>query len=190
MKKFLSKIIFIDNIWGDKVSANNWLLPLSILIVALKGVILGVCIVFNTTNNTFGLEDYVPTTNNAILIATCSSLIILWGYNLAESIIASKTPLVALGRSVLTLVTIVAVFVLSCVASVVVLVIITLLLLALLILVVASKGLLGEGGKKFVLDNGDEVTKNDGLFGDGNYYSTTGSGKVYRSSDERTFREE
>ncbi|MBP3533521.1 MAG: hypothetical protein J6J75_04375, partial [Alistipes sp.] len=48
----------------------------------------------------------------------------------------------------------------------------------------------GEGGKKFVLDNGDEVTKNDGLFGDGRYYSTTGSGKVYSSSDERTFREE
>lgn len=114
----------------------------------------------------------------------------IWGYNLAESIIASKTPLVALSRSVLTLVTIVAVFVLSCVASAVVLVIITLLLLALLILVVASKGLIGEKGKKFILDNGDEVTKNDGLLGDGNYYSTTGSGKVYSSSDERTFREE
>ena len=175
--KFLSYILFIDKIWGEKVSANNWLLPLSILAAALSGVVFGGGMVFQSVSNT-------------TLIGVGGSLIMIWGYNLAESIIASKTPLVALGRSVLTLVTIVAVFVLSCVASVVVLVIITLLLLALLILVVASKGLLGEGGKKFVLDNGDEVTKNDGLFGDGNYYSTTGSGKVYRSSDERTFREE
>ncbi len=188
MKKFLSKIIFIDNIWGDKVSTNNWLLPLSILIVALRGVILGVCIVFNITNNDILIA--LNTTNNDILIATCSSLIILWEYNLAESIIASSTPLVALGRSVLTLVTIVAVFVLSCVASVVVLVIIALLLVAFIMLFFASKGLSGGGGKTFTLDNGDEVTKNDGLLGDDRYYSTTGSGKVYTSSDESTFREE
>ena len=174
MKKLLSKIIFIDNIWGDKVSANNWLLPLSILIVALVGVILGGSVVFNTTNN-------------IATIAIYSLLIILWEFNLAESIIVSKTPLVALGRSVLTLVTIVAVFVLSCVASIIVLVVIALLLLALGISFFTSSGLSG-GGKKFILDNGDEVTKNDGLFGDGRYYSTTG--KVYRPSDERTFREE
>lgn len=185
--KFLSYILFIDKIWGDKVSTNNWLLPLSILIVALRGVILGVCIVFNITND---ILIALNTTNNDILIATCSLLIILWEYNLAESIIASSTPLVALGRSVLTLVTIVAVFVLSCVASVVVLVIIALLLVAFIMLFFASKGLSGGGGKTFTLDNGDEVTKNDGLFGDDRYYSTTGSGKAYTSSDESTFREE
>lgn len=175
MKKFLSKIIFIDNIWGDKVSANNWLLPLSILIVALVGVILGGSVVFNTTDNIATITIY-------------SLLIILWEFNLAESIIVSKTPLVALGRSALTLVTIVAVFILSCVASIIVLVVIALLLLALGISFFTSSGLSVGGRKKFILDNGDEVTKNDGLFGDGNYYSTTG--KVYRSSDERTFREE
>lgn len=175
--KFLSNILFIDKIWGDKVSANNWLLPLSVLAAALTGVVFGGGMVFQSVSNT-------------TLIGVGGSLIMIWGYNLAESIIASSTPLVALGRSVLTLVTIVAVFVLSCVASVVVLVIIALLLVAFIMLFFASKGLSGGGGKKFTLDNGDEVTKNDGLLGDDRYYSTTGSGKAYTSSDESTFREE
>lgn len=175
--KFLSNILFIDKIWGDKVSANNWLLPLSVLAAALTGVVFGGGMIFQSVSNT-------------TLIGVGGSLIMIWGYNLAESIIASSTPLVAFGRSVLTLVTIVAVFVLSCVASVVVLVIIALLLVAFIMLFFASKGLSGGGGKTFTLDNGDEVTKNDGLFGDDRYYSTTGSGKAYTSSDESTFREE
>lgn len=175
--KFLSYILFIDKIWGEKVSANNWLLPLSVLAAALSGVVFGGGMIFQSVSNT-------------TLIGVGGSLIMIWGYNLAESIIASSTPLVAFGRSVLTLVTIVAVFVLSCVASVVVLVIIALLLVAFIMLFFASKGLSGGGGKTFTLDNGDEVTKNDGLFGDDRYYSTTGSGKAYTSSDESTFREE
>lgn len=175
--KFLSYILFIDKIWGEKVSANNWLLPLSVLAAALTGVVFGIGMVFQSVSNT-------------TLIGVGGSLIMIWGYNLAESIIASSTPLVAFGRSVLTLVTIVAVFVLSCVASVVVLVVIALLLVAFIMLFFASKGLFGEGGKTFTLSNGDEVTKNDGLFGDDRYYSTTGSGKAYTSSDENTFREE
>lgn len=175
--KFLSYILFIDKIWGEKVSANNWLLPLSVLAAALTGVVFGGGMIFQSVSNT-------------TLIGVGGSLIMIWGYNLAESIIASSTPLVALGRSVLTLVTIVAVFALSCVASVVVLVVIALLLVAFIMLFFASKGLFGEGGKTFTLDNGDEVTKNDGLFGDDRYYSTTGSGKAYTSSDESTFREE
>lgn len=175
--KFLSYILFIDKIWGEKVSANNWLLPLSVLAAALSGVVFGGGMVFQSVSNT-------------TLIGVGGSLIMIWGYNLAESIIASSTPLVAFGRSVLTLVTIVAVFVLSCVASVVVLVVIALLLVAFIMLFFASKGLFGEGGKTFTLNNGDKVTKNDGLFGDDRYYSTTGSGKAYTSSDENTFREE
>lgn len=175
--KFLSNILFIDKIWGEKVSANNWLLPLSVLAAALTGVVFGGGMIFQSVSNT-------------TLIGVGGSLIMIWGYNLAESIIASSTPLVAFGRSVLTLVTIVAVFVLSCVASVVVLVVIALLLVAFIMLFFASKGLSGGGGKTFTLDNGDEVTKNDGLFGDDRYYSTTGSGKAYTSSDESTFREE
>lgn len=175
--KFLSYILFIDKIWGEKVSANNWLLPLSVLAAALTGVVFGGGMIFQSVSNT-------------TLIGVGGSLIMIWGYNLAESIIASSTPLVAFGRSALTLVTIVAVFVLSCVASVVVLVVIALLLVAFIMLFFASKGLFGGGGKTFTLDNGDEVTKNDGLFGDDRYYSTTGSGKAYTSSDESTFREE
>ncbi len=175
--KFLSYILFIDKIWGEKVSANNWLLPLSVLAAALSGIVFGGGMIFQSVSNT-------------TLIGVGGSLIMIWGYNLAESIIASSTPLVAFGRSVLTLVTIVAVFVLSCVASVVVLVVIALLLVAFIMLFFASKGLFGGGGKTFTLDNGDEVTKNDGLFGDDRYYSTTGSGKAYTSSDESTFREE
>lgn len=121
MKKLLAKIIFIDNIWGDKVSANQWLLPLSILTAALSGVILGGSMTFKSADS-------------SMQIAMCYSLIMLWGYNLAESIIASKTPLVALGRSALTLVLIAATFVVSYVAAVVVLIIIILILLAVVLL--------------------------------------------------------
>ena len=84
--KFLSYILFIDKIWGEKVSANNWLLPLSILAAALSGVAFGGGMIFQYVSNT-------------TLIGVGGSLIMIWGYNLAESKIASKTPLVALGRS-------------------------------------------------------------------------------------------
>lgn len=141
--KFLSNILFIDKIWGDKVSANKWLLPLSILTAALTGAIFGGGVLFGQISN-------------FTLVAICGSLIMLWGYNLAESIIASTTPLVAFGRSVPTLVMIVGIFALSCVASIVVLVAVALLLLAMVMLFFANGALKGGGsGSSGSGSNGD-----------------------------------
>lgn len=175
--KFLSYILFIDKIWGEKVSANNWLLPLSILAAALSGVVFGGGMIFQYVSNT-------------TLIGVGGSLIMIWGYNLCrvdnriENSACSirslgidtrndsrsfRIELRRIGRRTdnNNIVTVGTPNISRCIQR-------------------ADR----RKREKFILDNGDEVTKNDGLLGDGNYYSTTGSGKVYSSSDERTFREE
>lgn len=97
--KFLEKISFFyvldKEIWKDKIEPNQYLATLSILLVALGGAL-------------YGAHDMIRGTNfsgflNVSLIGTIGGCIILWGLNVTESIIASKSPVTSFLRSILLL---------------------------------------------------------------------------------------
>ena len=120
-------------IWDDKVEANRYFATLSIMFVAVMWACVGGGRIFHEWFN------WDTDTN---VVAVGALLILIWGYNLAESIVASKTAMTALWRSLLVLVCLVGFFAFGVVASVVVIV----LVIGYLILLVVS-GVLSAGGK-------------------------------------------
>ena len=97
--KIKDKITFFyaieETLWNEKVEANKYFATLSILFVALVGA----------CNSVGGaLQSMLDINLSPSTFASAGVLIFVWGLNVAESIVASTTPLTALGRSMLMLV--------------------------------------------------------------------------------------
>lgn len=179
MKERITWFWDIDKrIWNDKIEANAYLATLSIMFVGLLGALSGGGRVFHEW------FDWDTATNNVSMVAL---LILIWGLNLGESIIASKTALTALWRSLLLLVILLSVFAIGFIASVVVL----FLVAAWVVLMVLSGALSGasksSGGKGAVLDDGTKLTNQKGILGEDNYSDSSG-GSWDRSGDTFTKR--
>lgn len=157
---FREKITFFyaleEHIWNEKVEANKYLATLSILFVAILGGIVG-------GGNTFAEMfnwDTAPS-----LLSILSVCILVWGANVAESIIASANGWVALGRSALMLLVMAVAFALGFLLAVVVIIIVCLILI-LLFASGALKGALSGGGSGSSSSNREEYEELD--FGLGN----------------------
>lgn len=125
-----------EAIWKDKVEANPYLGTLSILICAICGALLGGG---NTLAEMFGW-DVAP--EALPLVISC---IIIWGSNVAESILSSTNAWVALGRSILILLVMGIAFAIGYLLAVVVIFIVTLIVI-LLFATGMLKGALSGGG--------------------------------------------
>lgn len=97
-------------IWGDKIEANRYFATLSIMYAVLMGAFTGGGRVFSEW---FGWNTATS------IVAMGALLIFIWGVNLAESIVASRTAMVALWRSLLLLLILILAFVFGVVTSVV-----------------------------------------------------------------------
>lgn len=125
-----------ESIWNNKVDANRYLATLSILFVAVLGGLAG---------GGSALESFFNWDTAPSLLAIIASCVFIWGTNVAESIIVSTNPLVALLRSLLLLLVMAVAFVAGYVLAVVVIVIVC-ITLVLLFCTGALKGALSGGG--------------------------------------------
>lgn len=121
-------------IWGDKINANPYFATLSILAVMLAGAVSGGGRLFYEW---FGWDMAM---NN---VAMAALIVWVWGYDVAESIVAAEDWKAALGRSLLLLPVLILAFVFGAVASVVVICLVILWLALMFI----SHALSSSGGR-------------------------------------------
>ncbi len=166
------------NIWGDKINANPYFATLSIISVLLAGAVSGGGRLFYEW---FGWDMAM---NN---VAMAALIVWIWGYNVAESIVAAEDWKVALGRSLLLLPVLILVFAFGFIASVVVIFLVT----AWVVLMLAGALLSGSGGgnskkKRYSLNDGTEVEEES----DGVYRDVSGSGRTFRDVGGGRVRED
>ncbi len=113
---------FDRSIWGERLNTNQYLGTLSILFIALLGAYGG---------GGKALE-YVGLNTNINLLMVASSIVFVWAYNVAESIMASTNFLVALSRILLFSLATVISLLLGVVASFVVVAAVALFLCAII----------------------------------------------------------
>lgn len=182
--KILSFFNVIErNIWGDKIDTNPYLATLSILFIALMGACNGGSEYINDLIET---NIYTPP-----VTATLGFLILLFGFNLTESIIATDSAKIATLRALMLLFIHPVAYVLGYVLSVIMLVIIT-IIVAIALFIMLIKAMLGGGvsggGKKIVLDDGTVLRngQSDLLGGGASFDGDDGS--RYHTDDGQTFR--
>ena len=175
--------ILDKRIWKENLCTNRAFATLSLLMVAVLGAILSGGEILNSW---FGWDTEVEAFP---ILALC---IIIYGYNVGESILALGRPLTVLGRSLLFLLAgVVAVglgMLLSAIVIVVCALVVGLLLLALVFTLLAGgSGSSGGGKRKWRLDDGTEVEESSGLLGE-KYYRGN-DGKNYEKGSGDTFTE-
>lgn len=189
MKKSLFTILHTldENIWGEHINSNKYLATITLLFCTLFGVILGGG---NYLGDLFDWNINISTT------ASIASVIVLIGYNIAESIIAADSAKIAALRALMMCGIMILGFVAGLVGSVILLAILTIIIgiyFIILVLKVALGGSVGGGGggrKKIILDDGTELTnKQSDLLGGGASY-TGNDGHHYHTDDGQTFRQE
>lgn len=121
---------FDKAVWGERMNTNQYLGTLSVLFIALLGAYGG------------GGKalDFVGLTVNANLLMVASSVVFVWAYNVAESIMAASNFLVALSRILFFSFASVVALALGAVASFVVAAAVVLLLCAIMARCLFFKG--------------------------------------------------
>lgn len=152
--------------WGDKIESNPYFATVSIMLSLVYGLVLFVAGM---------ISDSTPESSNIILMAA-PTLTLLCGTLVCESIISAHSPSVALLRSLMLLVLVPVAFALGMLLGFVMMCIIALwLLFTIFSIATSSSG--SSGKKKYILDDGTEVTEHKGLLGE----------RTLRSDDGREF---
>ena len=165
-----------ETLWDDQVDANKYFATLSILFAAIVGALTGGG---NTLKSMFNLETEMS------LYASLGLCVFIWGYNVAESIVATTNAKTAFLRSLLMLFCIAVAYGLGHLLAVVVIVVVTVILVLLVGWGVLKAALGGSssGGKTYLVDkdgNKEEVSR--GLIGtdlvdkQGHSYQDNGNG--------------
>lgn len=187
MKKSLFSILYTldKNIWGEQINPNKYLATATLLCCALIGILYG------GGNYLAGMFDMDI---NITLTSSLASVVVLIGYNIAESIMAANTAKIAVLRSLMMTVFMILGFIAGLVGSVILLAILTIIIGLYFILLVikialgGSAGSSGGGSKKIILDDGTVLTnKQSDLIGFGATY-TGSDGYSYRTDDGKNFR--
>lgn len=174
--------VWEKRIWKEKINANPYFATLSISYAALVGACVGGGEIFHEW---FGWNTDTSYPALGLL------LILVWGCNVAESIIASKGTLMAVWRSLLILLCLALAFAVGFIASVVVII----LVVAWLALMLVGSLLSGSGGggskkKRYTLDDGTEVEKESGLFGSTGSYREVGGSRTFHDEGGGYVRED
>ncbi len=186
MKKSLFTILHTldKNIWGEHINSNKYLATITLLFCTLFGVILG---------GGFYLGDLFDWNINISTTASIASVIVMIGYNIAESIIAADSAKIAALRALMMCGIMILGFVAGLVGSVILLIILTIIIGIYIIILVLKLALFGEDGgrEKIILEDGTELTnkQSDLMLGGGASY-TGNDGYHYHTDDGRTFRRE
>ena len=186
MKKSLFSILHTldKNIWGEHINSNKYLATLTLLFCALFGVILG---------GGYYLGDLFDWDINISTTASIASVIVMIGYNIAESIIAADSAKIAALRALMMCGIMILGFVAGLVGSVILLIILTIIIGIYIIILVLKLALFGEDGgrEKIILEDGTVLTnkQSDLMLGGGASY-TGNDGYHYHTDDGRTFRRE
>lgn len=125
-------------IWGEKIHANPYFATISIFAAALAGALFGGGRLF------YEWFDWDVAVGN---VAAAAFVVVVWGYDVAESIIACESWKAALGRSALLLPVLVLAFVIGAVVSVVVIVVVVVVLAVWFMALFAGQALKGSGGR-------------------------------------------
>ncbi|WP_143029391.1 hypothetical protein [Alistipes timonensis] len=164
------------NIWGDKINANPYFATLSILAVMLAGAVAGGGRLF------YEWFRWDMAMNN---VAMAALIVWIWGYNVAESIIAAEDWKVALGRSLLLLPVLILAFVFGAVASVVVICLVILWLALMFI----SYALTSSGGRSGSRSGGSSSDDDPSIeLSTGRKVSGTFAGDDFHGSDGKTYK--
>lgn len=169
-----------QRLWGERLNTNPYLATLSIIVVALAGALVG---------GGSLLAEWFDWNTTVNLAAMVGSLIVIWGYNVTESIIGAEDWKVALWRSLLLL----GVFLLAFIAGVVLSVVVicaVVIWLVIMVLLGALRGSAGGSAKRITLDDGTELSNGrSDLLGGGSSYSGN-DGHTYHTDDGHSFRQE
>lgn len=175
MKEELLFFVEIDKrLWGDKVNANPFFASLSVLLAAIGGAMYGGGSVLHDW------FDWNLLMNPAALGAT---ILLIWCYNVVESILASENWAPALFRPLLILAMMLLAFFVSIALSVIVLFLVAVVLVIWLFSLFIGMALDNGKAKRAVLEDeygnrikgthhGDSFTSNDGR-----HFSKNSSGK-------------
>lgn len=189
MKKSLFSILYTldKNIWGEQINPNKYLATVTLLCCAVIGILWG------SSNY---LADMFNWDINITLTVSIASVIVLIGYNIAESIIAAETAKIAALRSLMMTGFMILGFIAGLIGSVILLVILTIvigiyfIILVLRVVLGGSAGGSGGSRKKIILDDGTELTnKQSDLIGFGSSY-TGNDGHHYHTDDGENFHRE
>lgn len=163
-------------IWGGKVEANRYFATLSVLSALVMGACMGGGTVFREW---FGW-DTAPDA-----AAMGAALLLVWGWNLAESIVASKTGWIALSRSLLLWLILALAFAFGVVASVVVL----FLVAAWVVLTFIGYALSGSGGRSRGGSGGSSSDDDPSIeTSSGRRVSGTFAGDDFHGNDGQTYK--
>lgn len=159
-------------IWGDRINANPYFATLSILAVALAGAISGGGRLFYEW---FGWDLAM---NN---VAMAAFVVWVWGYDVAESIVAAQGWKPALGRSLLLLTMLILAFTIGAVVSVVVICVVAVWLVLLFI----SYALRSSGGRSGGSSSDDDPSIE---LSSGRKVRGTFAGDDFHGSDGQTYK--
>ena len=189
MKKSLFSILYTldKNIWDEQINPNKYFATVTLLCCTLIGILWG------SSNYLAEMFDWDI---KITLTSSLASVIVLTGYNIAESIIAAETAKIATLRSLMMTGFMILGFVAGLVGSVILLVILTIIIgfyfiiLVIKIALGGSAGGSGGGSGKIILNDGTVLTnKQSDLIGFGSSY-TGNDGHKYRTDDGKNFRRE
>ncbi len=158
--------------WGDKVQSNPYLATISLMFVALLGALTG-------GGNT--LHNWFNTDTQMILLTALGVVCIIAIYNVGESILAAQNGKVATLRAVVLLLGMFLAFGVGYLMAVVVLVIVAIWFVV-TFLTGALAGVGSKKGAKYTLDDGTEVVRETGLFGEESFREKHGSRTFERTS--------
>lgn len=132
-------------IWGEKINANPYFATISIFAAALAGALFGGGRLF------YEWFDWDVAVGN---VAAAAFVVVVWGYDVAESIVASESWKAVLGRSALLLPVLVLAFVIGAIVSVVVIVVVVVVLALWFMALFAEQALKSSGDRSSVRSSG------------------------------------
>lgn len=170
-----------EKMWDEKVDANKYFATLSILMAAITGALTGGG---SALKGIFGADTEISTT------ASIGLCILMWGLNMAESIVASTDVWTAVKRSLLMLVCIAGAYFAGFLLAVVVIIIVA-IVIAIFIGITILGVVFGDSsskGKQYLVDeDGNKIRVHDHFFGEkidnhGERYAKELDGKYHNIS--------
>lgn len=168
-----------EKLWDKKVDANKYFATISILMAAIFGALTGGG---NALKGFFGTDTEISTT------ASIGMCILLWGVNMAESIVASTDAWTAFKRSLLMMGCIAGAYIAGFLLAVVVIIIVAIVIaifIGITILGVIFGNSSSKGEEYLVDEEGNKIKVRDYLFGEkvdknGKRYARHLDGKFYK----------
>lgn len=171
---------FDKSAWGDKINPNRYFATLSLILTALSGALCGGG---NTLDSWFGWSISMN------MAAMGGALILVWGLNVAESIMATDRISVAVLRPFVILLFMAISFAVSYLLAIIVLVIIAIWVILTLVSGAVSGALSSKGGWSSSGSSGDNSNGEEIELGSGRKIGgrSSADGETFFGNDGKTY---